>query len=135
MADQRPPQTAKDSNGFRNRLKRVFELGSQNAPPSHSNLPPAVVAPSVVVTSPPTVAVPPADLAPTVSTITTDPEEAAKLHFRILVIGRANAGRTTLLKRVCNTKEDPVYSKVRYQLRLIPHSYRPFSDRLTRPRR
>lgn len=27
--------------------------------------------------------------------------------FRILVIGRANAGKTTLLKRVCNTTEDP----------------------------
>jgi len=28
-------------------------------------------------------------------------------HFRILVIGRANAGKTTLLKWVCNTTEDP----------------------------
>jgi hypothetical protein len=28
-------------------------------------------------------------------------------HFRILVIGRANAGKTTLLKRVCNTSEEP----------------------------
>ena len=28
-------------------------------------------------------------------------------HFRILVIGRANAGKTTLLQRVCNTAEDP----------------------------
>ena len=28
-------------------------------------------------------------------------------HFRILIIGRANAGKTTLLKRVCNTTEDP----------------------------
>ena len=96
MADQRGPQTAKDSKGFRNRLKKVFGRGSQSTPPT-------VVAP---------------DLAPTVSTITTDPEEAARLrakytHFRILVIGRANAGKTTLLKRVCNTKEDPVYSKVR----------------------
>ncbi|KAG6914223.1 hypothetical protein DXG01_001677, partial [Tephrocybe rancida] len=27
-------------------------------------------------------------------------------HFRILVIGRANAGKTTLLKRVCNTTEN-----------------------------
>ena len=41
-----------------------------------------------------------------------DPEEAAKLRakyrrFCILVIGRANAGKTTLLKRVCNTTEDP----------------------------
>ena len=33
-------------------------------------------------------------------------------RFRILVIGRANAGKTTLLKRVCNTAEDPcIYDK------------------------
>ena len=137
MADQRSPQTAKESKGFRNRLKKIFGRGLQGTLPD---------APSAVVASPPTVAVPPAgplspaELAPTVSTITTDPEEAAKLrakytHFRILVIGRANAGKTTLLKRVCNTKEDPVYSKVRYQLRLILRSYRPFIDRLTRPPR
>ncbi|KAG6809341.1 hypothetical protein H0H87_011953 [Tephrocybe sp. NHM501043] len=28
-------------------------------------------------------------------------------QFRILVIGRANAGKTTLLKRVCNTTDEP----------------------------
>jgi len=28
-------------------------------------------------------------------------------RFRILVVGRANAGKTTLLQRVCNTTEDP----------------------------
>ena len=28
-------------------------------------------------------------------------------HFRILVIGRANAGKTTLLKKVCNSVNDP----------------------------
>ncbi|KAJ6585478.1 hypothetical protein B0H19DRAFT_925856 [Mycena capillaripes] len=28
-------------------------------------------------------------------------------HFRILVIGRANAGKTTLLKKVCDSIEDP----------------------------
>ncbi|KAJ6533310.1 hypothetical protein DFH09DRAFT_1043836 [Mycena vulgaris] len=28
-------------------------------------------------------------------------------HFRILVIGRANAGKTTLLKKVCNSIVDP----------------------------
>ena len=28
-------------------------------------------------------------------------------RFRILVIGRANAGKTTILQRVCNTTEDP----------------------------
>jgi len=28
-------------------------------------------------------------------------------RFRILVVGRANAGKTTLLQRVCNTTENP----------------------------
>ena len=102
MADQRPPQTAKGSKGFLSCLKKVFGWESQSTPP----------------------------------TITTDPEEAARLrakytHFRILVIGRANVGKTTLLKYVCNTEKDPVYTKVGYQLRLIPRSYRPFTDRLT----
>jgi len=146
MADQRPPQTAKESKGFRNRLKKVFGWGSQSTPPSRSNSPRVVVAPPAVVASPPTIdappagPLPPADLAPTVSTITTNPEEAAKLrakytHFRILVIGRANAGKTTLLKRVCKTNEDPVYSKVRYALRLIPPLSPSFTGRLTQPRR
>jgi hypothetical protein len=83
---------------------------------------------------------PPADLAPTVSMITTDLKEAAKLwakykYFHILVIGRANAGKMMLLKWVCNSKEDPVYSKVRYLLHLLPHSHHPFTNRLTWPQR
>ena len=33
-------------------------------------------------------------------------------RFRILVIGRANSGKTTLLQRVCNTTNDPcIYDK------------------------
>ncbi|KAG1733953.1 hypothetical protein EDB19DRAFT_1619885, partial [Suillus lakei] len=28
-------------------------------------------------------------------------------HFRVLIIGRANAGKTTILQKVCNTTEDP----------------------------
>ena len=164
MADDRH-QIAKESKGFRNRLKKAFRLGSQSTPQSRSNSPSAsgLVAPPIVtappvdpstppiaglppvslspsVTAPPATVSPPADATPPVSTVTTDLEEAAKLrakytHFRILVIGRANAGKTTLLKRVCKTEEDPVYNDVRYQLRLIPHSYRPFTDRLTRPKR
>ena len=141
MADQHPPQTVKGSFKDIKDLK-VFRRGSQSTPPSHSNSP-AVVASSPTVAAPPAVALPlagllpPADLSSTVSAITTDPEEDAKkyTHLRILVIGRANAGKTTLLKRVCNTKDDPVYAKVRYQLPLIPHSYHPFTDRLTRPPR
>ncbi|KAG8749005.1 hypothetical protein FRC14_001770 [Serendipita sp. 396] len=29
-------------------------------------------------------------------------------RFRILIIGRANAGKTTILQKVCNTTEDPI---------------------------
>lgn len=29
-------------------------------------------------------------------------------RFRVLVIGRANSGKTTLLQRVCNTTESPI---------------------------
>jgi len=28
-------------------------------------------------------------------------------HFRILIIGKANAGKTTILKKVCNTTDQP----------------------------
>jgi septin family protein len=30
------------------------------------------------------------------------------MRFRILVVGRANAGKTTLLQKVCNTTEKPL---------------------------
>ncbi|KAG2052575.1 hypothetical protein BDR06DRAFT_957630 [Suillus hirtellus] len=38
-----------------------------------------------------------------------DPSEIREKigRFRILVIGRANAGKTTILQRVCNTRENP----------------------------
>ncbi|KAG2062870.1 hypothetical protein BDR04DRAFT_1235631, partial [Suillus decipiens] len=38
-----------------------------------------------------------------------DPSEIKKKidRFRILVIGRANAGKTTILQRVCNTRDNP----------------------------
>ncbi|KAG2751288.1 hypothetical protein P692DRAFT_20727040, partial [Suillus brevipes Sb2] len=28
-------------------------------------------------------------------------------RFRVLIIGRANAGKTTILQKVCNTTDDP----------------------------
>jgi GTP-binding protein EngB required for normal cell division len=28
--------------------------------------------------------------------------------FRILILGRANAGKTTILQKVCNTDEEPM---------------------------
>ncbi|KAG6871990.1 hypothetical protein C0995_014089 [Termitomyces sp. Mi166 len=50
-------------------------------------------------------------------------------HFRILVIGRANAGKTTLLKRVCNTDEDPCIYDKENKLRGIHDINRPFAFR------
>ena len=28
-------------------------------------------------------------------------------HFRVLILGRANAGKTTILQKVCNTDKQP----------------------------
>ena len=28
-------------------------------------------------------------------------------RFRVLIMGRANAGKTTILKKICNSTEDP----------------------------
>jgi len=91
-------------------------VGSQSTPQSRSNLPSAVGSRSTPQNRPDS---PSAVDAPPVVTpaVTVDLEEAAKLRakytrFRILVIGRANAGKTTLLKRVCNTTEEPsIYDK------------------------
>ncbi|THV05872.1 hypothetical protein K435DRAFT_789890 [Dendrothele bispora CBS 962.96] len=62
-----------------------------------------------------------------------DISQASKLrekykHFRVLVIGRANAGKTTLLKRVCNTDEDPcIYDEENKNLRGIHNVNRAFA--------
>jgi len=44
-----------------------------------------------------------------VDTSDTSAEDLRKkaVRFRILIIGRANAGKTTILQKVCNTTEDP----------------------------
>jgi len=134
MTDRRLLPAAKKSKGFRNHLKKMFGRGSQSTPPSCSNSLPVDLAPTAARIT--------AELEAAEAAKTAEAEkaaeaaEAAKIrakytHFRILVIGRANAGKTTLLKRVCNTNEDPVYSKVMYPLPLMPHSHHPFLDRLT----
>ncbi|PPQ94983.1 hypothetical protein CVT25_003759 [Psilocybe cyanescens] len=58
--------------------------------------------------------------------------EAAELrsrytHFRVPVIGRANAGKTTLLKRVCNTTEEPSIYDDGKNLRGIHDVHRTFT--------
>ena len=40
------------------------------------------------------------------STVQT-PRRIPNLQFRVLVLGRANAGKTTILQRVCDTTESP----------------------------
>ena len=54
-------------------------------------------------------------------------------HFRILVIGRSNAGKTTLLQRVCNTTDRPdIYNskgeKVQYLIVQRHRSLMPWSS-------
>jgi GTPase SAR1 family protein len=39
------------------------------------------------------------------------PQVPGYVKFRVLVIGRANAGKTTILQRVCDTTESPVINK------------------------
>ena len=133
MADDRQ-QTAKESKGIRNRLKKALRLGSRSTQNRSSS-------PSIVV-APPAITTPPA--APTPA-VTIDQKEAAKLRekytrFRVLVIGRANAGKTTLLKRVCNTTEEPsIYDEgknlVSYRPIVISHSHRFFINSSNRPQR
>lgn len=48
---------------------------------------------------------------PTVNAVTAE-ERRAKLRertgrFRVLIVGRANAGKTTILKKICNTTDEP----------------------------
>jgi GTP-binding protein EngB required for normal cell division len=41
-------------------------------------------------------------------------------RFRVLVIGRANAGKTTILQRVCNTTEKPkIFDPKGYEVFLV----------------
>ena len=35
------------------------------------------------------------------------PRRVPKIQFRVLIIGRANAGKTSILQRVCETTESP----------------------------
>jgi len=151
MADDRQ-QTAKEPKGFRNRLKKAFGLGSRSTHQIHSNLPSDGVPSPVVGADPPIPSPPPVAepltarlSAPTVAARSIDPKEAAELrakysHFCILVIGRANAGKTTLLKRVCNTTEDPcIYDKdknlVRNRLIMRSQSHHFVTNSSNRPRR
>ena len=36
------------------------------------------------------------------------PRRLPKIKFRVLIIGRANAGKTSILQRVCDTTDSPI---------------------------
>ena len=137
MADD-PQQTAKGPKGFRNRLKKAFRLGLQSKEAAKF----AEAAKLAEAEA--------AKLAEAEATKLAEAEaeklaEAAKLRakysrFRILVIGRANAGKTTLLKRVCNTTEDPcIYDEdknlVSHSLIVRSRFHHFFTNSSNRPRR
>lgn len=54
-----------------------------------------------------------------------DPDLMEKFgRFRILIIGRANAGKTTILHRICNSTEGPeIYDSQGEKVRLIRLRY------------
>jgi GTPase SAR1 family protein len=55
------------------------------------------------------------------STVQT-PRRIPNLQFRVLVLGRANAGKTTILQRVCDTTESPtIYRRGEYGQEEVRH--------------
>ncbi|KAH9018570.1 hypothetical protein EDB84DRAFT_1442363 [Lactarius hengduanensis] len=48
------------------------------------------------------------------------PPRIPTIRFRVLIIGRANAGKTTILKRVCETTESPVVYRGGEEFKLDP---------------
>jgi septin family protein len=50
-------------------------------------------------------------------------------RFRILIVGRANAGKTTILKKICNTTEDPEIHD-RHGDKVIHDLYREWLERV-----
>ncbi|KAF8264565.1 hypothetical protein EI94DRAFT_1805659 [Lactarius quietus] len=47
-----------------------------------------------------------------------DKQKTPKVQFRVLIIGRANAGKTTILQRVCETTDSPIIYRGKEQVKL-----------------
>ncbi|KAF8264865.1 hypothetical protein EI94DRAFT_1805238 [Lactarius quietus] len=48
------------------------------------------------------------------------PPVNVKIPFRVLIVGRANAGKTTILQRVCDTTESPIIYREGKKVKLDP---------------
>ena len=62
---------------------------------------------------------------PTPSPTPAPSPRAPNVRFRVLIIGRANAGKTSILQRVCDTTESPVIYRSRLsgsQTQVCAHS-------------
>ncbi|KAH9020944.1 hypothetical protein EDB85DRAFT_2152713 [Lactarius pseudohatsudake] len=51
---------------------------------------------------------------------TQQPRRLPEIKFRVLIIGRANAGKTSILQRVCETTESPVINREGERVTLNP---------------
>ncbi|KDQ06428.1 hypothetical protein BOTBODRAFT_39588 [Botryobasidium botryosum FD-172 SS1] len=53
-------------------------------------------------------------------------------RFRVLIIGRANAGKTTILRAVCGTDEEPeVYDRKGHKIGSVRAAFNSFRDKVT----
>src|ERR1700761_9469462 len=50
----------------------------------------------------------PRNMANQTSVSATPRRQTPKICFRVLIIGRANAGKTSILQRICDTTESPI---------------------------
>ena len=49
----------------------------------------------------------------------TSQRQIPKIKFRVLIIGRANAGKTSILQRVCDTTDSPVVYRGDEEVRIL----------------
>ena len=55
----------------------------------------------------------------------TSQRQIPKIKFRVLIIGRANAGKTSILQRVCDTTDSPVVYRGDEEVRSLTFVPRP----------
>src|ERR1700761_2938098 len=56
----------------------------------------------------------PRNMANQTSVSATPRRQTPRICFRVLIIGRANAGKTSILQRICDTTESPTVSQRTY---------------------
>jgi hypothetical protein len=110
-----------------NPMSRLFSHKRFGAEDPHQNLPPVPDGPDLpqIPDLPRFPNLPRFDL-PDLPQIPDLPRVPSSVKFRVLIIGRANAGKTSILQRVCDTTESPeVYrrhAESENRERVRPHS-------------